>query len=686
MLPSLELLMEIRPARAIGVLATVTITLIAVATIALLGELRKRELEHARLDTVSLAHVLREQLRQSFDNADLVIRGVQERMQTVYGSTLPLDSPSVQLLLSARVSGVRELGNLFLVDAKGNVVNAARDEARLHVSQAGRDYFKALSAGKADGLFIERPVRNAASDGGWAFDLAQPFTDTSGQFRGAVVATMSLPHLEQFSSLVKLDYGRPVALYLADGTLVASLPARESMVGERPPELGGVELPGPGGALKMVTHVSGDGAQKTFALGRVGMLPLLVSVASDEDQALARWRETSVPIALGATLVCVFIFIAAMVLTHEVRRQAVLAQALRDAHDRYHKTIDSVMDAIVAVDESQAVILFNPAAESMFGVKAAQVLGRQLAELVPVRAREAHGHHLEMFMRSAGASRPMAPNIDITGLRADGEEFPIESTISQTQVDGKTQLTAVLRDVTQRRRAEAELREMNRQLRALSASLQNVREQERKRISAELHDELGQQLTGLKLDLVWLAGRAKEGRAATAEQIDAMRQLLDATISSVRRIAADLRPLILGDLGFGEAVTWQTAEFAKRSGLVITMDLGGAEHVRDDARATALFRIVQESLTNVARHAGASEVQIRLAAEEDQLVLTVRDDGSGIAPGDPRSNRNGIGLVSMRERATALGGQLRVASIAGRGTTIEVTLPLHAAALEEEAT
>jgi PAS domain S-box-containing protein len=674
--------MEIRPARAIGVLATVTITLIALSTVALLGELRKRELEHARLDTISLAHVLREQLRQSFDSADLVIRGVQERMQSAYGSKLPLDSPSVQLLLSARVSGLRELSNLFLVDTQGAVVNAARDEPKMHEPQAGREYFKALAGGKSDGLHIDRPIRSTAAEGGWSFDLAQPFAGPDGKFRGAVVATMSLPHLEQFSSLVKLDYGRPVALYLADGTLVASLPARDSMVGERPPELGGIELPAAGGALKMVTHVSGDGARKAFALGRVGNLPLLVSVASDEDQALARWRETSVPIAMGATLVCIFIFVAAVILTHEVKRQAVLAQALRDAHDRYHKTIDSVMDAIVAVDETQAVILFNPAAESMFGLKAEQVLGQSLERLVPPRARDSHRHHMDMFIRSGGTSRSMAPNMDITGLRADGEEFPIESTISQTQVDGKPQLTAVLRDVTQRRRADAELHEMNRQLRALSASLQNVREQERKRISAELHDELGQQLTGLKLDLVWLAGRAKEGRPATADQIDAMRQLLDTAISSVRRIAADLRPLILGDLGFGEAVTWHTAEFAKRSGLAITMDLPGAQHVTDDARATALFRIVQESLTNIARHAGASEVQIRLALEGEQLVLSVRDDGSGIA--ESQGRHSGIGLVSMRERATALGGHLRIASIPGRGTTIEVALPLEAPALEGE--
>ena len=161
-----------------------------------------------------------------------------------------------------------------------------------------------------------------------------------------------------------------------------------------------------------------------------------------------------------------------------------------------------------------------------------------------------------------------------------------------------------------------------------------------------------------------------------------MRRLLDTAIASVRRIATDLRPLILNDLGFGEAVTWQTAEFAKRSGLNITLDLQAQELVKDDVVATALFRIVQESLTNVVRHAGATSVQVRLASDGSDLVLTVRDNGTGIA-GGPRSG-SGIGLVSMRERATALGGQLRIMGDPGAGTTIEVTLPLGRPVLEKE--
>jgi len=276
----------------------------------------------------------------------------------------------------------------------------------------------------------------------------------------------------------------------------------------------------------------------------------------------------------------------------------------------------------------------------------------------------------------------MAANMEITGVRADGAEFPIESTISQTLIEGKPQLTAVLRDITQRRRTEENLREMNRQLRSLSASLQDVREQERTRIAMELHDDLGQQLTGLKLELSWLGGRLKEGRHATPDEVGAMRRLLDTAIASVRRIATDLRPLILDDLGFGEAVACQTAEFAKRSGLDIEIDLQAQELVKDDVVATALFRIVQESLTNVVRHAGATSVHVRLASDGSDLVLTVRDNGTGITGG--HRTGSGIGLVSMRERATALGGQLRIVGEPGAGTTIEVTLPLGRPVLEKE--
>ena len=187
-----------------------------------------------------------------------------------------------------------------------------------------------------------------------------------------------------------------------------------------------------------------------------------------------------------------------------------------------------------------------------------------------------------------------------------------------------------------------------------------------------MHDDLGQQLTGLKLELSWLSNRLKEGRPAPTENMDTMRHQLDDAIAAVRRISTELRPLILDDLGFGEAVVWQTGVLSKRTGLKIDLDLSAAALVKNDVLATALFRVVQESLTNIVRHANAEQVEIRLAAEGDNLVLTVRDNGRGIATD---AIKGGIGLVSMRERATALGGQFNISSVPGEGTVIEVRVP-----------
>jgi PAS domain S-box-containing protein len=675
--------MQIRPTRAIGVLATVTITLIAIAVTLLLQELRQQQLSRARLETVSLAHMFREQTERTFDRADAVLRGVQERMQTAYGARLPLDGTAVHLLLAARIFGNPQLSSLTLVDESGMVINSSLENPVTDESVAAADYFRAFvdDSGGPDTLFVGPPALNR-TDGTWTLRLARQFAGVDGKFRGVVVAVMIIPRFDQFYSWMKLDYERPIALYMADGTLVASVPHRENMIGDRAPELDASQLPATSNQVRMVTHTRGDGGRVVFALARAGRFPLLVSVTNDEEPALAAWREASVPIVLGALLVAIFIVAAAVLLARELAREAVLARALRDAHDRYHRTIDSVMDAIVAVDENYRIILFNPAAARMFGVTAAEMAGAPLDRLLPKRVHDEHRRHVDNFRRDDLSSRAMSPNVEITGVRADGSEFPIESTISRTLVDGKPQLTAVLRDVTQRRRAESDLREMNRQLRGLSQALQNVREEERTRIAMELHDDLGQQLTGLKLELSWLGGRLKEGRPATSEAFDAMRRQLDAAISSVRRIAAELRPLILGDLGFAEAVAWQARELSRRSGLEIALELDAAGQVTDDVVATALFRIVQESLTNIARHSGATRVSVRLLEEGGELVLTVHDNGKGIAvQGKPGK---GIGLVSMRERTTALGGRFRIASIAGAGTTIEVALPMRVSVTEEE--
>lgn len=669
---------QIRPTRAVGFLALMAILTVAVSVVFLLLNLRERELEHARIETISLTKVFMRQTEQNLDNIDLVLRGVQERLQNAYGSQFELNSLPTHLLLNARIASMRHVSSIFIVDTNGNVVNSSREFPTQQVSVADREYYRAFAKGRAAGLFIDRPVRSRR-DGAWNWHLARHLAAPDGTFRGVIVVTINIPQFEQLYNFVKLDFARPFSIYMADGTLVASIPHREAQIGDRAPELLNDKLPIAGDEVRMLTHARGDGGRQGFALGHTAQFAMLVSVTNDEEEALYSWRETAWPIFAGSILVGILIIIAAVLLVNELVREENLASELSGAHDRYHKTIDSVMDGIVAVDESHNILVFNPAAERMFGLPASQAIGKPLDLLLPQRAHGVHHHHVASFTQSAGESKAMGPQLDVMGRRADGSEFPIESTISQTMIAGKQQLTAVLRDVTERRRNEDNLRAMNLQLRKLSESLQTVREEERSRISRELHDELGQQLTGLKLEFSWLGNRMLEGRAVTRDEINAMRLALDKSLASVRRISTELRPLILDDLGFAEAVAWQVEDFGKRTGVAFEMDLSAAAHVKDEALASGLFRIVQESLTNITRHAQATKVTVHILMVGDNLILTVQDDGVGISEGAKRNA--GIGLVSMRERAIALGGSFIIHSVPGEGCTIEVSLPLCAPSL-----
>lgn len=664
---------KFRPARPIYLLAALTIVAIAMLVTSFLFNLRARDLARAHRENNSLARMLMEQTEQSFSNADLALRGVQDRLQTPYGIQLGLDGPLVRLLLNTRIAGSPQVAKIFVADANGLVANSSDPETTLHRSVSDEEYFKLLSRDRETGLFISRPAKNQVN-GNWQLHLVRRIDGPDGTFRGIVAAAIDLKHFEQFYDYMEQDLLRPIGLYMNDGTLIASLPHREQDMGKPAPELQGIRFELTNEDLRQFSHRNADDSRRGFALGYVKGFPFLVSVTSNDAETLSSWRESAITVVAGTLLVSFFIIVAAALLAIEQRREASLNSALQEADDRYRLTIDSVMDAIVSVDQEQNIVMFNLAAEHMFGVSAADIIGKPLASLMPLGRRDAHTGHVRSFMNSSVPSRGMGEKVDIFGLRADGSEFPLESAISQTMIDGKPQLTAVLRDVTERHRKDADLRRVNSELRQLSISLQSVREEERTRISRELHDELGQQLTGLKLETTWLSTRLREGRQPEPGMLDAMREMLDGTILSVRRISTELRPRILDDLDLAEAVCWQVEELTKRSNLQAVCNLPAAEFVRDDTLATALFRIVQEALTNVARHANADRLDISFVRDGDELVLRVHDSGKGFVHDE---NGRGIGLISMRERATAVDGKFTITSAPGLGTTIEVRVPFR---------
>ncbi|WP_454825695.1 PAS domain-containing sensor histidine kinase [Paraburkholderia xenovorans] len=345
--------------------------------------------------------------------------------------------------------------------------------------------------------------------------------------------------------------------------------------------------------------------------------------------------------------------------------------------------IRSSMEAIITIDEQQRIVIFNPMAEQVFGCSAMDAIGAPLARFIPDRFRAAHAQHVAQFGVTGVSDRQMGKQRVLAGLRANGEEFPLEASISQIR-DGNIRLyTVMLRDITERVKAERAQRQAREELRELSANLQNIREDEKTRIARELHDDLGQQLTALKMDISSVE-QALDGAASgpVREQLQGMRRLIDVTVASVRRIAADLRPVMLDDLGLIPAIEWLATDFTNRYGIDVERDIETGDARFSPAGATALFRIVQEALTNVARHADATLVTLSLRAGDQTFVLRIADNGQGVHRAAEPGTKS-FGLLGVRERAHMLGGAVDIHTAHGQGFALTVTIPAETVQMQE---
>lgn len=355
------------------------------------------------------------------------------------------------------------------------------------------------------------------------------------------------------------------------------------------------------------------------------------------------------------------------------RKQA--ENALRASENKYRSLFDNSIDAVLLTEPSGKILAANPEACRIFGRTEDEIcrIGREGIK-DPTDPRWAAG--MEERSRTGRFQGEAA------FVRKDGSSFDCEiSSVIFTARDGKLKSSVIIRDITRRKRAEEEIERTHEQMRAFAARLQTVREEERTRIAREIHDELGGALTGIKIDFSLLKKAAAEIKEKALkdhlfDQMHNTTKLIDKTIGTVRKISTELRPGILDDLGILAALEWQLDDFRKRTNIHCEW-ISSLENINlEEQETTAMFRIFQETLINVARHAGATEVKVQLRKEENTYFLEIEDNGKGITQKNIDDKRS-LGLLGMRERALAVGGRITIKGHPGRGTKVTVEIPIR---------
>ena len=338
-----------------------------------------------------------------------------------------------------------------------------------------------------------------------------------------------------------------------------------------------------------------------------------------------------------------------------VRRRA--ERSVRESEERKRAILAAALDCIVTIDHEGHVLEFNGPAEKTFGFTAAEAIGREMADLiVPPALREPHRQGFARCV-ATGEGPLLGRRIEITAIRADGEEFPVELAITRINLPGPPMFTGYLRDITERKAAEAELR-------ASRARIVAATDEERRRIERDLHDGAQQRLVHLSLMLRLARTRLDADPDAGLRALDEVTTELAAATAELRELARGIHPAVLSDGGLGPALGALAARSTPKAKLVEAPD----ERLPGPVEATAYF-VVAEALTNMTRYAEASNATVSAAVHGGSLVVVVNDDGKGGAGG------NGTGLRGLADRAAALGGRLSVDSPPGGGTTVRVSIP-----------
>jgi PAS domain S-box-containing protein len=366
-----------------------------------------------------------------------------------------------------------------------------------------------------------------------------------------------------------------------------------------------------------------------------------------------------------------------IVILRDITERKRVEAALRENEQRYRTLFSQAMDGILLLNAEGNVVSVNGAFARMHGYAEDELLNMNLRELDTPETLALAPERISRIL--AGESI----GFEVEHYHKDGHVVPIDVATTGVDIDGRLYILAFHRDITERRRAEEKLRRSQQELRGLSKAANEALEAERRRTARELHDELGQLLTALKMDLESLRSALPPQEQDLARRAQAMNVMLDTTIAATRRIAADLRPLMLDDLGLAAALDWLTHNFSKHTGIATDLVIDEAVAQVPEPIASALYRITQESLNNVTKYAQATTTEIRLERDGDWVQLSVRDNGRGIDAAD-QNKRGTFGLLGIRERVMLLAGEVAIRGEPGCGSEVCARIPLAAAQVPED--
>jgi PAS domain S-box-containing protein len=353
-----------------------------------------------------------------------------------------------------------------------------------------------------------------------------------------------------------------------------------------------------------------------------------------------------------------------LLLVRDVTESKKAALAMKESEEKYRTLVEQASDGIFIADFSGNFIVINPAGYKLSQYNEEELKEKSLYDLTLSEELEVKPFRFDELRagKTTVSERKMR--------RKDGVIMDVEVT---ARIIAPDRFLVFVRDITERKKVQRELIQSREELRELSNHLENVREEERTHIAREIHDELGQQLTILKMDVARL-GKKQRSPEEIKVETDRLLQIINEIVNTVRRISYELRPSMLGDLGLTAALEWYSRDFEKRTEISSNFRADVKELKIPDKTAIGLFRIFQESLTNVARHSNATAVETTLQLDDQHIILTISDNGKGFDE-KAREGKHTLGLIGMRERAIMMKGDCEIESVPGQGTTVKVTLP-----------